>query len=97
MMFAIKIHRCRGEVLVAACDLELLGQEFREDKKRLKVSSSFYMGEEGDQEMLCNRIDSASIINLVGRRSIEAAEKAGLHCERVISIDGVPHAQIVRL
>lgn len=96
-MFAIKIHRCRGEVLVAACDQELLDQEFREGKKRLKVSSSFYMGEEGDKEMLCNRMSNASIVNLVGPRSIEAAEEIGLHCaENVITIDGVPHAQIVR-
>lgn len=97
MMFAIKIHRSGGEVLVAACDHELLDQEFREGKKRLRVSRHFYLGEEGDEDMLSNRIQNATIVNLVGCRCIQAARDAGMTCAEVITIDGVPHAQIVRL
>lgn len=97
MMFAIKIHRSGGEVLVAACDQELLDQEFREGKKRLRVSRHFYMGEEGDEEMLSNRIQNATIVNLVGCRCIKAAADAGMVCAELVTIDGVPHAQIVRL
>jgi hypothetical protein len=96
-MFAMKIHRSGGEVLLAACDKEFLGKEFREGKKRLKVSPNFYLGEEGDEEMLGNRIRNATIVNLVGSRCIQVAASVGMECQEVLLIDGVPHAQIVRL
>lgn len=96
-MFAIRLQRCRGETLLAACDIELLDRELREGKMRLKVSPRFYHGEEADAETLRERLRSASIVNLVGERCIQEAIAAGLECRETLTIEGVPHAQIVRL
>lgn len=93
----VKIHKNNdGKVILAVCDKELLGKKFEEGKLQLDLSSKFYDGKEMQEETLLKLFKSAYIINLVGKRSINIAIKAGIiDRERVIKIKNVPHAQVV--
>lgn len=97
-MIAIRIHSGREEALLAACDEDLLGKDLRQGKARLFVSKDFYMGELVTEEMLVERFKSVSIMNLVGDRTVAVAIEQGLvNPDCVIIIDGVKHAQAVKL
>lgn len=90
----MRIHVRGIEVLVAACDADLLGKTLREGELRLHVSS-FYDGEEVEEEEFIEQLRRATIGNLVGNETVAAASRAGLVSEDgVLWIEGVPHAQL---
>lgn len=98
MTISVKVHTSGKEVLVAACDEDLLGQTYRSDKLKIYVSRDFYEGQICDEAVLVSRLDMATIANLVGKRTVEAAVKHGfVDADCVIVIGGVPHAQMVRM
>jgi len=97
-MITLRIYRQRGEVVLAACDKELMGRTLREGGLRLDVCSSFYEGEDASEEMLLNRLRNATIANLVGERTVGVATEHGLVDEEcVLRIEGVPHVQLVKM
>jgi hypothetical protein len=90
----MKIHTRGGEVLVAACDADLIGRTLRDGELRLHVSS-FYDGDDVTEEDFIRQLKLATIGNLVGSETVEAARKAGLvGKDGILWIDGVPHAQL---
>ncbi len=94
----VKVFIVNREVLVAACDREVLGKVFREGNIVLNVSEEFYKGELVTLTEALNVIKKATIANLVGRNIIsKAIEKGLVHPEAVIYVDKVPHAQIVKM
>ena len=95
---SVKVHRQGSETLVAACDCELLGRTFREGKLRLHVSKGFYEGDAVEEDLLVNRLEMATVANLVGRTAVDIAIRHGfVNPEFVLVIDGVPHAQMARM
>ncbi len=97
-MICVKVYKQGAETLVAACDLDIVGQTFRGKGLKIQVSEGFYKGDSGDEDMLVNRLEMATIANLVGKRTIEIAIRRGFvdpGC--VIDIGGVPHAQMARM
>jgi uncharacterized protein len=97
-MITVRVHRHGMELVVAACDKELLGRTLREGELRLVVSESFYQGEDCDEELLVNRLSLATIANLVGKKTVAiAAKHQFISDDGVILIAGVPHAQMVRM
>ncbi|XGI83664.1 DUF424 domain-containing protein [Halorutilales archaeon Cl-col2-1] len=98
------ISLCKYETdqgtMVAACDVSLLGQtvEDSETEVRIEVNEDFYGGEEREKDETVVDLREASIANLVGEESVEAGIEAGvIDDENVIYIDGVAHAQMVRV
>jgi hypothetical protein len=97
-MYTVKLHRTGSDLLVAACDRELIGRTLREGELRLEVRKSFYSAEDGDEEMLLNRLSLATMANLVGERTVGIAIEHDYVCEEsVMVIEGVPHAQMVKM
>ncbi|WP_297520652.1 DUF424 domain-containing protein [Thermococcus sp.] len=97
-MIYVKIYRVQGEVLLAACDEELLGKTFREGELKLEVKERFYKGELMEENELENLLEEATIANLTGERCVSKAIELGYVDEnRVLYIEGVPHAQMARL
>ncbi len=93
---AMKIYKIRGEVLLAACDRELLGKKFVEDELQLEVKKEFYFESYVSERTFINSMKIATIANLVGERVIKIAIREGyIDRDNVIRIDGVPHAQMV--
>ncbi len=92
----MKVYRRGHDVLVAACDTELLGRTFREGILRLHVSPEFYDGTEVTAEELLANLQVATIGNFVGEETVRIAETGGyVDASAVLRIQGVPHAQMV--
>jgi uncharacterized protein len=94
----LRVHRVRGEVVVAACDSELLEQEIHVGKTPVRVSSHFYGRIAVSEEEFVSHVRRGSIVNLLGERTIEWAVRAGLlHPQAAGWLGGVPHAEIVEM
>jgi len=92
---AMRIYHVRGEVMVAACDRELLGKKFEEGELTLDVRESFYYESFVTEQTFINSMKIATIANLVGERVVALAIREGfVEEEGVIKIKGVPHAQM---
>ncbi len=88
----------RLDVLLAACDSDLLGKTFRDAEKGLKleVSKDFYSGSEITAEEFGKKLRKAAIVNIVGEETVKKAIELGLVAESsVLKIQGIPHVQIV--
>jgi len=97
-MIYIKVYRVQGEVLLAACDEELLGKAFREGELKLEVKERFYKGELVEEDRLKELLGEATIANLTGERCVSKAIELGyVNPDRVLRIQGVPHAQMAKL
>lgn len=93
----VRVHTRGAEVLVAACDENLLGTTLREGELRLHVSS-FYEGERMTEDEFVAHLRLATIGNFVGRETVTAAQRAGfVEEEGILWIGGEPHAQMVRM
>jgi uncharacterized protein len=92
----LKSYSVNKEILVAACDSELIGRTFREGELHLYVNEEFFKGEPADESEVKKALEEATIANLVGQRSVTCGIDSGVVDENcVIFIDGVPHAQMV--
>ena len=86
------------EIVVAACDADILGRVFKEGKRKLDVSEDFYKGKEVTVDEVIQLLADATIANLTGKEVVEAAIEAKVILkECVIYIDKVPHAQMCRM
>jgi hypothetical protein len=96
-MISVKVYSKGGNVLVAACDSELLGKKFSDGELCLEVSS-FYDGEKMGDKIFLKHMANAASANLVGENTIKTAVKAGfISKESVIKIQGIPYAIMVRV
>jgi len=97
-MICLKVYRKGTDVLVAACDEDIVGKTFRSKDLKITVSEGFYKGESGGEDVLVNRLEMATIANLVGEKTLEIAVRRGFvdpGC--ILKIGGVPHAQMTRM
>ncbi|MFH1133915.1 MAG: DUF424 family protein [Nanoarchaeota archaeon] len=85
-----------GRLLLAICDSELLGKRFSEGNLQLDLRPGFYQGKQMAEADALRLMHAASIVHVVGKRSVAALKKAG-YTVAPLSIDGVPHAQLVLL
>jgi hypothetical protein len=97
-LIALKVYNTQNEVMVAACDTELIGKTFEDGDYQIQVSSEFYDDLKVNPETFLSHLQQATIINLVGEHVINHAVKAGiLDEEGIIRIKGVPHAQVFKM
>jgi len=92
----LKSYSVNKEILVAVCDSELIGRTFREGDLHLSVNEDFFKGRPADEHEVKKALEEATIANLVGEQSVACGIDSGVvdeHC--VITIDGIPHAQMV--
>jgi hypothetical protein len=93
-----KIKQDGKNVLLAICDAELLGKTFKEGKIVFKVTNEFYNGKKISLDQAVNMIENSTIVNLVGNCCVnKAIERGFVHPEAVIMIEGILHAQIVKI
>lgn len=96
-MFWSKIFNTKYDILVAICDEELLEKTI--DKKlNIRLKKEFYGGKLIDEKIAIRIMEKATIGNLFGKKIVELAEKNGFITRKnVILINGIPHAQFVKL
>jgi len=94
----VNIRRWGGHVLLAICDVEILGKTLRDERIVFNVNEGFYKGLKMDVDEAVRLIDQSTIVNMVGEKIVmKAMEKGFVHPEAILKICGVPHAQIVRM
>jgi hypothetical protein len=94
----MNLRKIGNNVLLAICDTEILGKTLREGKIVFTVKQEFYKGARVAIEEAVDMIANSTIVNMVGKNIVQKAiEKGHVHPEAVLSIDGVPHAQIVKI
>lgn len=97
-LLSIKVHKTPKETLLAVCDLEILGRKFSEGEKRIEVYRSFYGGSLVDESNLAEYFKGATIVNLVGERSVKKAIELGyVSSDRVLKIGETVHAQFATM
>ena len=97
-MISIGVYHQGNDLLVGACDEHLLGKKYKEGKLHLHVDKHFYGKKKISKESLKSYLQNATIANLVGETCVTIAIEMGLvdpSC--VLYIDGIAHAQMVRL
>ncbi len=94
----IKVYTVSNEILVAACDAELVGKTLKEGEIEFHVSKEFYVDVLGDEELLKKHLMKATIANLVGKRAVKCGIDVGIiDEENILFIEGIPHAQFALL
>jgi hypothetical protein len=62
------------------------------------VTEEFYKGAEVELEEAIAMIENSTIVNMIGKNIVQKAiEKGYVHPEAILNIEGIPHAQIVKL
>ena len=93
----MNMQRVGRNVLLAVCDVELLGKTLREGKIVFCIKEDFYKGAKVLVDEAVSMIENSTIVNMVGKNIVKKAiERGYVHPEAVIEIEGVPHAQIVK-
>jgi hypothetical protein len=92
----MKIHESYRNV-VALADKELLGKKFTQNNKQLDLTTTFYDGEDIEEEkaipLLQQHAEQDATFNIIGKKSVETAKKAGIITEELIStVDNIPFA-----
>ena len=96
-MICTRTHLDNGRKILAACDEDIVGKTFRGDGLRITVSELFYKDRTVTEEEFSDMMDAASMMNLVGNRTVDFAVKAGYVDEkRILTVGGVKHAQVVK-
>ncbi len=94
----INLKQIGKNVLLAVCDCDLLGKTLREGKIVFHIKDEFYNGRKASVEEAVSLIGNSTIVNLVGKTCVEKAIAKGyVHPQAVLNIEGVPHAQIIKL
>jgi hypothetical protein len=94
----MKLRKIGGNVLLAVCDAEILGKTLREGKIVFCIKEEFYKGARVTVEEAVMMIANSTIVNLIGKNIVQKAIENGyVHPEAVLNIEGIPHAQIVKL
>ena len=93
-----KLFQTRHDLVGAFCDESLLDKELEDEKFKVRVTKHFYGGVLVSEYVATRLMGKVSIGNIIGKEIAELAKKNGFITEdNVILIDGVPHAQFVKL
>ena len=94
----VNLKKVGRNVLLAICDSEILGKTLREGKIVFHVKEEFYNGGLVTIEEAVDMIPNSNIVNMVGKCCVEKAIARGyVHPAAVLNIEGIPHAQIIKL
>ncbi|HDJ96583.1 MAG TPA: DUF424 family protein [Candidatus Aenigmarchaeota archaeon] len=97
-MFYIKTFWTKYNLLVAICDEELLGKTLRFKDVDVKISEKFYGGKVVGEKECIKLMERATIGNLIGEKIIKLALREGFITKKnILYINGIPHAQFVKL
>lgn len=96
--FWCKVYQTKHDLVCAICDKSVLGKTLSDGRLEVKVSKSFYGGVLITAKVASRIMSRMSIGNLMGRETVDLALEGGFITEEnLIVIDGVPHAQFVKV
>lgn len=97
-MFWTKVFKTKQDLVVAMCDQNLLDKELQHQNGKVKISKDFYGGKLISEHVAIRLLEKATIGNLFGKDIVDIADRNGFIIkENSILIDGIPHAQFVKI
>jgi len=97
-MFWGKIFYSKDDIVVAICDEKLLDKKIKYGDVKINVSKYFYGGQLIDKEYAIKLMEKSTVGNLIGEEIVGIAMENGFIVkENIISINGIPHAQFVKI
>lgn len=95
----LKMHSSPDGEITALCDIELIGKVLTSGKMRLDLSAyaPFYLGKKVEEKEAVEALKLSQNANIVGKKALAAAKKAGLAVSHAKTIGGVPHLQLYRM
>lgn len=94
----MNLRKVGKNVLLAICDVELLGKTLHRGEVDFHVKKEFYKGTKVNIEEAIDMIKNSTIVNMVGKNVVKKAiERGYVHPEAVLKIEDIPHAQIVKI
>lgn len=94
--YCCRVHLHGNLRIVAVCDSDIVGREFRSGKLNIFVDPAFYFEKEITEDELPSLINTADMVNMVGNGIVDFVVERGLVApDCVLVIQGVKHAQIM--
>jgi hypothetical protein len=91
MQFSVRVSDYQKKTMLNICDVELLGKKIIQDDLTVNISESYYGDRFVDQKEAESLLQSASIINMVGKETVSLSVKIGVGSENGIKIiSGIP-------
>ena len=91
MQFSVRVSDYQKKTMLNICDAELLGKKIVQDDLTVNISESYYGDRFVDQKEAESLLQSASIINMVGKETISLSVNIGIGSENGIKIiSGIP-------
>ena len=95
MMFSLNVRRTPQGTVVAACDLDVLGETFTEGDVTLHVDPDFFGGDEVELDAVVDALDRFHTANLVGNELVAALVEEGVvDAAEPETVDGVRHVHL---
>ena len=83
-----------GTVLIIT-DTDLIGKTFEDEKLQLDLRKAFYVGEVMSTEEITPKIEGSYVLHVTGEKAVAYVASLGyINSEKVLTIDGVPHAEV---
>ena len=96
MTFIVSEKKCPNGLLLVITDQDLIGKKFEEGKLYLDLTTEFYQGKEMNKEEVKELLTNARDIHLTGKESVAlGVESEIVSSERILWIQGTPHAEVV--
>jgi len=86
MQFSVRVSDYQKKTMLNICDAELLGKKIVQDDLTVNISESYYGDRFVDQKEAESLLQSASIINMVGKETVSLSVKIGIGSENGIKI-----------
>ena len=98
MQFSIKTTDYQKNLMLNICDAELLGKNIVENELNMNISESYYGEKLVEHEEARTLLKNASIINMVGKKTISLSLELGVGNENgVKKIGGVPFLIVFKM
>ncbi|NQV91557.1 DUF424 family protein [Candidatus Woesearchaeota archaeon] len=83
-------------ILLVVTDSDLVGKRFEKGRLQLDLMQDFYNGDEMNKEEVKILLQRSRDAHFTGKKSIAIGVELNLiHPERVLFVEGIPHAEVV--
>lgn len=98
MTFSVKVSNYNQSQMLNICDAELVGRTITEGRRNLNISKSYYGKDQVTREEAASLLSQASIINMVGEKTVSLSIKLGIGIESGIKyVDGIPFLLVFKM
>jgi len=98
MQFSVKVTDYQKNLMLNICDIDLLGKNIVEDELNMNISKSYYGEKIIEHEEAKHLLKNASIINMVGEKTVSLSLELGVGTENGIKIvGGIPFLIVFKM